>query len=108
MGPDLHVGDLEGDRLEAGDRLAERLALAGVPGALVDAALAQAGGQGGHGDAAVLEGAEEVGQAAAALAEGVGHRHPAALEDQLAGVGGASRPWRRCGRPGSRGYRRAR
>src|SRR5215216_7126961 len=33
VGPDLHVGDLEGDRLEPGDRLAERLALAGVAGA---------------------------------------------------------------------------
>ena len=69
-------------------RLAEGLALAGVAGALVDAALAQAGGQGGHGDPALLQGAQEVAEAGAALAQGVGHRHPARLEDQLAGVGG--------------------
>src|SRR5215204_3137960 len=76
VGADLHVGDLEGVRLEAGDRLAEGLAFAGVAGALVDAAWAEAGGKGGHGDPALLEGAQEVGQAGAALAEGVGHRDP--------------------------------
>src|SRR4029450_13442800 len=50
--------------------------------------LPEAGGQGGNGDPALLQGAQEVGQPGAALAEGVGHRDPAGLEDQLAGVGG--------------------
>src|SRR6266511_3054231 len=45
VGPQLHVGDLEGDRLEGGDRLAEGLPLPRVLHAFVDAALAQPGPQ---------------------------------------------------------------
>ena len=88
VGLDLHVGDLEGDRLEAGDRLAERPALVGVPGALVDAAPAQAGGKGGHGDAAVLEARRKLARPLLRSPRVLATGTRAALEDQLAGVGG--------------------
>ena len=89
VGPRLHVGDLELDRLERTDRLAERLPLPGVAQRLVDAALGQPGGQRGDRDPALVEGLQELGEAAAPLAEQVGRRHPDVVEGQLVGVRGA-------------------
>ena len=88
MGADLHVGDLEGDRLEAGDRLAEGLAFAGVAGALVDAALCGADGQRGDGDTALVEYAQEIGVTPPALAQQVLRGHPDVIEAQRVGVRG--------------------
>src|SRR5699024_9787114 len=73
----LHTGDLEGDALEVGDRLAEGLALLRVLHGFVDTALGGADGQGADGDAALVEDAQEVRVAASAFAEQVlfGHLH---------------------------------
>ena len=84
----LHVGDAERHRLVAADRRAERLAFLRVAHRLVDAGLREADGERADRDAALVEGGQELRVAAAALAEHVGRRHPAVLEDELAGVGG--------------------
>src|SRR6266851_1633095 len=84
-----HVGQLELDRLVGADLLAKGAALAGIAKALVEATLGEAHGQGADGDAAPVEDGQEVAVAGALLADEVFHRHPASLEDQLAGVGGA-------------------
>ena len=84
----LHVGDLELDRLVVADRLAEGVALLRVLDRLVDAALGEADGQGGDGDPALVEDPQELGEAPAPLAEQVRRRHPAVVEGQLVGVRG--------------------
>ncbi len=71
---DLHVRDLERDGLLLGDGLAERLTLAGVADALVDAALDQPDREGGDRDAAVVEGVEELTEARTLGERGAGFR----------------------------------
>src|SRR5580700_11571550 len=88
VGPRLHVGDGELDRLVLVKTVAERLALAGVPDALVHAALGQAGGQRGDRHPARIEDLQELGVAPAALAEQVLRGDAAVREGQLARVGG--------------------
>ena len=68
---------------------AERLALPGVPDALVHAALGQPGGQRRDRHPALVQDLQELGVAPAALAEQVLGRHPAAGEGELAGIRGA-------------------
>ncbi|HWB71414.1 MAG TPA: hypothetical protein VG452_04285 [Egibacteraceae bacterium] len=87
VGRQFHVGDVERHRLERPIAL-PNAALAGVARALVDTALDEPGGQRGKGDAALVEDLLEVRQAAAAFAQLIGQRHAAAVEGQVAGVGG--------------------
>src|SRR6185437_15101061 len=83
---DLHVGDLELQRLEPPDRSAERGAVPDVGQRLVHAPLGESGGQGGDRDPALVQRAQELGVAPPALAEQVRRGHPAAVERQLVGV----------------------
>ncbi len=84
-GADFHVGELELDRLELVDRLAELAALAGVGDGVVGGALGDSDGLGGGAEARALERAERDAQAAADLADHVGLRYANVLEDRLAG-----------------------
>ena len=86
MDPRLHVGHGELDRLVLADGAAERLALPGVPDALVHAALRQPGGQRRDRYPALGQDPQELGVAAAPLAEQVLRGDPAAGKGQLTGV----------------------
>ena len=82
------VGDLRLDRLELGDRLAERLALLRVGDRLVERALGEADAHRGDADPAAVEDVEELLEAVAAAAEQVRLRHAAVLEGERPRVGG--------------------
>ena len=85
----FHVGQLELDRLELVDRLAELPALAGVGDRVVGRALGDAHGLRGGAQAGALERAERHRQPLADLADHVllGHSH--VVEDRLPGGRGA-------------------
>src|SRR5690606_17884548 len=82
----LHVGDLELDRLVRADRVAEGLAFARVPQALVDTALREPDAERGDRDPALVEDPQELRVTAATLTEQVLLGHPAVVERQLVSV----------------------
>src|SRR5688500_19108831 len=68
----LHVGQLVLDRLEAGDRAAERVALLGVGGRELERGLGDADRLGGDADAPAVERPQRDAHAVAGLAEALG------------------------------------
>src|SRR4029079_13688270 len=77
---DRHVGELEGDRLEAPDRLPELRPLARVGRGEVVRALGEPNAHRGDGDAPAVEDLEELGEALPPRAEQVLLRHRAVGE----------------------------
>src|SRR4051794_11107162 len=84
-GAGLHVGELELDRLQVEDRLAEGDALARVLRGVVGRALGDAHGLRGGAQPRALECPERDAQAPALVADEVLVRHPDVLEDRRAG-----------------------
>jgi hypothetical protein len=78
----LHVGELEADRLVLADRTTEGLAGPGIRQRLVEAALRQADGEGGDRDSSLVENLEELRVATPLLPDEVVHRNPAVVEGQ--------------------------
>src|SRR3954452_24872989 len=78
----LHVGQLVLDRLEAGDRATERVALLGVTRSELEGGLGDADGLGGDADPAAVERAQRDAHAVAGLAEALGGR---VLEREVGG-----------------------
>ena len=85
MGPHLHIGELELDRLELVDLLAELAPLARVGHRIVGGPLGDAHRLGRGAQAGALERGQGHRQPLAHLAHDVLGRHPHALEDRLAG-----------------------
>ena len=84
-----HVGQLEGDALEAADGLVELLALLAVLGSGFQRALRDAQAERCDADAAAVEHFQALHEAVAHLADDVFLGHPAVGENQLRGFGGA-------------------
>src|ERR1035441_9074482 len=81
----LHVGELELDRLEGVDRLAELLALARVGDRVVGRPLSDAQCLGGDAEPGAIQGRHRDLEAVVDLADHVGGRDPHAVEDRLPG-----------------------
>ena len=85
----LHLGELELDRLDLGDRLAERVALLRVAHGLVERRAHHAERLGRDADAAGVEHAHRDLEALALGAQALFHRHPQVLERERDRVGAA-------------------